>query len=157
MKTDVKDHIDYGSKKLFKEKFLDRFGIDEYYFPDNEFSRYDLAFKTKRLKSGEQIMCLVELKVRRCDSTTYPDTLLEKKKFDIMNELAKQVTVKKGIKCIPFYCAMFNDCYYLFRLDNIKYNVNIISCARTTDFNDKRRRAKEVIYMDFKNVTKYDY
>lgn len=157
MKKELKSHIDYESKKEFKESFIDVFPVYDADFPLEEYSPYDASFKCKRKGSDKETGCLVELKSRRVLSTTYKDTLLEEAKYNKMRDLAYRVQKEKGMECIPYYCAMFDDCFYMFRIDKCKVRRGYVRCPKTTDFGDKRMKTKPVVYFDFKEGVRYEY
>ena len=155
--VDLLAHSDYMSKSLFQESFLTCYPAFKVDFPLDVYSTYDLSFNVWTVNSQEEVKCLVELKQRRFESTKHRCTLLEKSKYDRLIELADKMQKEEGIKCIPFYCAQFDDCYYMFNLRRVKFNIGKVNCRKTTDFEDDRIKTKEMIFIDLKEGKRYEY
>lgn len=157
MKKELKSHIDYESKKEFKKSFIDVFPVYDADFPLEEYSPYDASFKCKRKGSDKETGCLVEIKRRKIQSNRFSDSLLEETKYNKMRNLAYRIQKEKGMECIPYYCAMYDDCFYMFRIDKCRVRKGTVTCGKTTDFSDTRRVSKSMVYFDFKEGVRYEY
>lgn len=132
--------IDDLSKQLVQSELLERIGVDKYKFSDDQFSWWDFTY----LKNGSQVVG--EIKQRRCKSTTYSDTMLEKQKYD------KLIACKhKGI-----FVALFDDCFYVFDTDKCNVTTGFKMCPATTEWNNNYVQ-KEVVYFNFLQGIKFEY
>lgn len=106
------------------------------------YSRADLSGINKK---GE--VFLVEVKRRRQSKSKYPTTILEEDKFNYL------IGHKNA-----FYCAVFDDGAYFINLHKtgIVVNRGQLWCDKTTDFADRNKVLKNVVFLDLSKAAEID-
>lgn len=141
-------NVDQHSRELLLSEYVPKLKADKFKFTEDQYCFYDYMYKIGDLKViGEQ-------KNRRCKSTTYPDTMLEKQKYD---KLVKAKDIN-GDKVYAEYTVLFEDCYYSFDLNTVNIaREETKRCPKTTDFNRTSYTMKECVFFNLQDGIKYNY
>lgn len=80
----------------------------------------------------------IEVKSRRFNANKYPDTLIEKHKYEALKATGR-----------GFYVAVFKDYTIIFDINNtLPSRIGYVSCSKTTDFSNQNITEKEVVYFN---------
>lgn len=151
--TNYKAQIDAESKDIFYNTMMAVAGnqIKRFEFAEDIYSVWDAKITTIN-----NLELYIELKYRRVEYNKYPDTLLDKSKYDRLLDFTRKygkANIGKnnlsGVCCL--FVPMYRDRLYLFDLSKEKPIIDTRIAPVTTDFNDNRMIEKDVCLFDFKN------
>lgn len=137
--------IDDYSKELLVTNYFKEINTDNYKFSENQYSRWDYAYRI------EDNIVVGELKQRSFNSTQYPDTMIERSKYDYIRAANKAKGVGGEL------VVMFNDCYYVFDVINSKVKYDSKVCPKTTSFQSREYVVKDVVLFNLQDGIRYEY
>lgn len=137
----MKKEIDYTSKKRLEKELKSTAKATNFIYPKSQHSVWDVSYTVNG--SVE----VAEIKQRRFNSTRYPDSFIEMSKYKGMLEQEN-----------PVFYAMFDDCYYKWDLTHTKpCRYHTMPVQHTTDFSDRTKIQKEMVYFSLKDGIRYEY
>lgn len=152
-RMNYKDQIDGPSKQLFYNIMNRAAGrqIKNFEFSTDVYSVWDAKITTTN-----NIELYFELKYRRFPHNRYPDTLLNKSKYDRLLDFTINYGKAnignnglRGVCCL--FVPMFEDRLYLFDLSTVKPKFEYRTVSITTDFSNNQMVETEVCLFDFKD------
>lgn len=104
------DEFDWCEKKgrELLEKVLQAGNIKNWWFSEDKHAIWDAIYTTDKVEN------IVEIKVRKQDYKTYPDWILELKKYNSLKEMAEERQRETDKKVNAYYVNFFNDGYFCF-------------------------------------------
>lgn len=133
------DWCEKQGRELF-EQVLKAAKIDNYEFSTDTFAIWDAKYNTEKVEN------IIEIKVRNCSYKTYPDWILELKKYNALKAMAVEQQKNTTKNVGAFYLNFFNDGYFCFwSLKNVDTSTVKSKSCKATTVNSGNYVSKEII------------